>query len=157
PELASAYVEYWNALKTAGNAQDATLRTADKERHVIDLGSTELDLWFSPNTKQQTKPAKNPALPVDLHEVYDAIAAAKHAVLFLVFQPGTPSVLDAIASAQSANPDLFVRGAATDPNAVDQYNVDLYHRTGATLDVVAAAAIDDQFGFWEQELLKTPG
>jgi len=56
---------------------------------------------------------------------------AQQAILFLVFQPGEPSVVDQAGDLQAKNPGLFVHGAA---------------------------AIDDQFGFWERELLKSsPG
>lgn len=72
---------------------------------------------------------------------------------------------------QSNNPDLFITGAVTDPRAVQEYNTVLFHRSASPEDidnvcvrpksgesVVAAAAINDQFAFWQKELLKSsPG
>jgi phosphatidylserine/phosphatidylglycerophosphate/cardiolipin synthase-like enzyme len=64
--------------------------------------------------------------------------------------------MDAIADAQEANPRLFVRGALTDQKAAEEYNVQLYHRTGTRPDatVVPAASVNDEFAFWRKELLK---
>jgi hypothetical protein len=114
-------------------------------------------VWFSPNTLQKTKTAHSEA-PPDLEQVFDLIKEAQHAVLFLAFQPGTPSILDAAAEAQGTNPNLFVRGAVTDPKAADDYRTQLYHLSGKKPDatVVPAKAITDQFSFWEHELLKDP-
>ena len=52
-------------------------------------------------------------------------------------------MLDAILDAESADPKLFVRGAATDPKAIEHYAVELFHRTGERAYVAAASAIDD--------------
>jgi phosphatidylserine/phosphatidylglycerophosphate/cardiolipin synthase-like enzyme len=80
---------------------------------------------------------------------------AQDAILFLVFQPGSPSIVDKAADIANRKPELFVRGAATDPKAVGVFNTMLMHRTaGDEVEVVAASAITDQFAFWQQELLK---
>jgi hypothetical protein len=42
-----------------------------------------------------------------LSEVFDIIAKAQEAILFLVFQPGSPSIIDAVADALKAKPSLF--------------------------------------------------
>ena len=94
--------------------------------------------------------------PDDMAAVFDAIHAAKHGILFLLFQPGKPSVLDAIVEAQRAKPELYVRGAATDPQAIRDYETQLHQRPGDPVaNVAAASAIDDQFSFWQKELLKS--
>ena len=59
--------------------------------------------------------------PPDLAQLFDLISKAQTAVLFLVFEPGAPSIVDAIADAQRANPKLFVRGVTTDPNAAGEF------------------------------------
>ena len=66
-------------------------------------------------------------------------------------------MLDALLEAQAANPALFVRGAATDVNAIGDYSMDLFHRNGSVAHVAAASAIKDDFAFWQKELLKLPG
>jgi phosphatidylserine/phosphatidylglycerophosphate/cardiolipin synthase-like enzyme len=99
------------------------------------------------------------------------MANAKEEILFLAFQPGRPSIVGEAGTCQSNNPDLFIRGAVTDPNAVREYSTTLFHRSAFPDDadnvsvrpesgesVVTAAAIDDQFAFWQKELLKSsPG
>jgi phosphatidylserine/phosphatidylglycerophosphate/cardiolipin synthase-like enzyme len=123
------------------------------------VDGSRVSVWFSPNTKQQSKPAKKPREPRDFAKVSEAIMNAREAVLFLVFQPGSPSIIDRVADAQNNNPKLFVRGAATDPKAVENYRVALYHLSAAKADtVVAASALNDQFAFWQKELKKaSPG
>jgi hypothetical protein len=161
PGLAKVYLDYWNRLREDDAEQSAAFRTANDQPHRIaaDGGATDLTVWFSPNTKQKTKPA-NAALPDDMNEVFEAMADAEQAILFLVFQPGQPSVVDQASEVQAQKPGLFVHGAATDPKAVSDFDTHLFHRSGSheNADVVAAAAIDDQFGYWERELLKaSPG
>ena len=104
-----------------------------------------------------------------MFEVFQLIHDAKDAVIFLEFQPGTPSVLDVIKEVEQNNPKLFIRGAATDPKAIEKFDdkqpvtTELYHRSATgSPDVVyetgvAATAINDEFGYWKKELLKTPG
>ena len=184
PKIAAFYFDYWNRLKadtvaagTNANAlQAADFRSANNKANVV--GNTTV--WYSPNTKNKSKAAKlvmpadltagakQPAdAPGDMFEVFQAIHAAKQAVIFLEFQPGTPSVLDVIKSVEQANPGLFVRGAATDPKAIQTFNArvpmttELYNRgTTQKPDVVfetgaAATAVNDQFGYWKKELLKS--
>jgi phosphatidylserine/phosphatidylglycerophosphate/cardiolipin synthase-like enzyme len=134
------------------------LRREDaRQQPQVQVDGATVQAWFSPNTKQHSKPKQDPPEPVDLADVDALIAAAKHGILFLLFQPGSPSVLDPISAAQNAGDKLFVRGAVTDPHAVDQFNVELHHRPGSAPDIVPAAAVQDAFGDWEKELLKTPG
>lgn len=161
PELAKIYLDYWNRLKADDSAQGPKFRSDNDQPHKVraDGGSTSVTLWFSPNTKQKSKPAKA-AKPDDMNEVFQAMAGAQEAILFLVFQPGEPSVVDQAGDLQAKNDGLFVHGAATDPKAVSDFDTHLFHKSGSPedADVVAAAAINDQFGFWERELLKsTPG
>jgi phosphatidylserine/phosphatidylglycerophosphate/cardiolipin synthase-like enzyme len=158
PELAGLYLDYWNRLKADEAQQSAAFRKANDQAHDVKgaKGGSDVTAWFSPNTTQKTK-SKDAAAPGDLNEVFEAMAGAKEAILFLVFQPGSPSVVDQAAEAQNKRPDLFVHGAATDPKAVDDFDTHLFHRSGSVdaTDVVAAAALKDQIGSWEQELLKS--
>ena len=67
---------------------------------------------FSPNTNHTLRsPPKE--IPNDMNQVFELIAGAKQAVLFLAFDPGNNSILDAAGKALAKNPDLFVRGALT--------------------------------------------
>jgi phosphatidylserine/phosphatidylglycerophosphate/cardiolipin synthase-like enzyme len=185
PKLASAYKTYWDALKSdtgkptgstgATAQQGATLRTADahggKPTPVpLEDGSGTVDIWFSPNTPSaRASGAKkaNEAVPPDLAEVFSIIHGAQEAILFLAFQPGSPSIVGEIAKAQLANPSLFVRGALTDGGAASGFYVAIKGEPptkpqkpvkGAPpppqdYRVISARSIPkDGVGQWEQEL-----
>lgn len=158
PELAKVYLDYWKRIKEDDSGQGADFRKEnDQEHHLKANGqASDFTVWFSPNTRQKSKP-KEPATPHDMEAVFEAMDQAEQAILFLVFQPGDPSVVDKAVEIQNSKPNLFIHGAATDPKAVDDYATHLFHRSGSpeSIDVVAAAAIQDQFGYWEKELLKS--
>jgi hypothetical protein len=168
PKLAQAYLDYWHRIKdecppaVARAEQGAGYRKANATSGALAADGATGHAWFSPNTSRQKKPKAPPPppRPIDLEEVFALLEGAKHGILFLLFQPGSPSVLDPILERQAkAKPKLFIRGAATDQEAIEDYTVTLYHRTGAKPENVAAAsALDDQFAFWQRELLKSsPG
>lgn len=134
PGVAAAYDAYWNNLlkdtlppgPAVTGPQAVPLRTADgKGPTTVQLedGSGTVDLWFSPNTpKARAKnPGPNEPCPPDLQELFKLISQAQQAILFLVFEPGYPSIVDTIAAAQKANPALFVRGAVTDASASGEF------------------------------------
>src|SRR5271169_7180870 len=124
PALAAAYKEYWERLKSDthppgknGKAQQSAEFRKENEQEIsaipLEDGSGTVDLWFSPNTDKARGKTRGPneTRPPDLTEVFDIIAKAQHAIVFLVFEPGAPSIVDAIADALKAKPSLFVRGA----------------------------------------------
>ena len=154
PEVASAYLDYWKRLLQDNAKQGQTLRTSDMQpfQTKLDNGKTDFTVWYSPNTKATAKPAKNPAAPPDMAEVFSIMQNAKQAVLFLVFLPGTPSIVDQALAVQQANPKLLVRGAVSDSKAMPR--VKLIHRAGEDPTVVLASAIKDEFAAWHKELLK---
>ena len=163
PDLAQTYKRYWDRLKDdtdqASAKQGPSLRDADAQPGAADIKIDEglATVWFSPNTPHARKshPGAGEATPPDLAQVFAAMDAAKEAILFLVFQPGTPSIVDKAAAAANNRTDLFVRGAATDPKAAQVFNTLLIHRSGEDpVEVVPASAITDQFAFWQHELLK---
>jgi phosphatidylserine/phosphatidylglycerophosphate/cardiolipin synthase-like enzyme len=134
PALAQAYADYWNRPKQdtdpqggGGKAkQSSAFRAANtKKLKPIPLedGSGVVELWFSPNTPhaRASKPGKSGDPPPDLAEVFDIIANAQQAIIFLAFEPGRPSIVDAIAEAQKARPSLFVRGAVTASGAAGDF------------------------------------
>jgi hypothetical protein len=168
PVLAKAYLDYWQRLHDDTNPagrgpQGPALRQADASPGAqnVAVDSGKATVWFSPNSKGPRPSTRKPdePTPVDLSEVFSLMEQAKEAILFLVFQPGVPSIVDKAAEVANANPNLFVRGAATDPKAVNEFNTLLVHRAGEDpVEVVPASAITDQFSFWENELLKaSPG
>ncbi|PAW95465.1 hypothetical protein CKK33_18950 [Mucilaginibacter sp. MD40] len=163
--LAQSYKDYWNRLLKDTNdnnsQQGKELRQSNQKR--FPSADANPGVWFSPNTNSATKPPagtinvnNDPTQPLDLKEMFDAIETAEKSILFLEFQPGSPSVLDKILSVQQRKPHLYIRGAATDSKAIEDYNTTLYSGRSAEPDfysVVAASAIKDQFSYWEAELL----
>ena len=138
PLVAKAYDDYWNRLlaDTLDQGQEVTgpqaepLRTGDADGKVevpLEDGSGAVEIWYSPNTPRQraSKPPANEARPPDLTELFDLISKAQTSILFLVFEPGYPSIVDAIAKALKARPSLFVRGAVTDPSASGEFETAL--------------------------------
>jgi len=90
-----------------------------------------------------------------MKEVAALIAGAEHAVLFLAFFPGSPSVANWAGAAQKANKDLFVRGCVTNPSAAESFYYEL-HGTGGRQDprVIQAQALDDAIpAGWKKEIL----
>jgi phosphatidylserine/phosphatidylglycerophosphate/cardiolipin synthase-like enzyme len=179
PKVATAYKQYWDHLNadtdSAGGKgkQAPTLRTADAKGPVsivLEDNSGTVDLWFSPNTpKMRGKKGIGEATPPDLQEVFNLIAAAKQAILFVVFEPGNPSIIDAIAKAQDANPALFVRGTVTVAKAAEEFAVAIKSdAAGDNSDVklpanqkipidyrvIPALGVSDPIGVWEKELNK---
>ena len=181
PALASAYKDYWETLKSDthppgknGKAQQSSaFRDANAKPLppiALEDGSGTVDLWFSPNTPKarSKKHGSNEPRPPDLTEVFDLIANAQHAILFLVFEPGAPSIVDAIAAALKAKPSLFVRGAVTASQASGEFYTAIHgsgdskpkkHQKGdpplpEDYRVIRAQGItaDDAFGQWEKEL-----
>ncbi len=117
PNVASRYFAYWNKLKADQIAhqkdpqsfQAAQFRTFDGSGKNLTLdngtgnGSESiLTSYFSPNTPKARSKSKTTAevTPVDMKDLSDRINQAKHAVLFLAFIPGTPSITEFAAARQ---------------------------------------------------------
>lgn len=144
-EVAQRYMDYWNALKADVDAaggdekklQSPALRNFTHKNNdgsiakPISLGNgVTVEVMFSPNTQHKlVSPPKE--TPNDMNRVFDLINGAKQAVLFLAFDPGNNSILDAAGRALAKNPDLFVRGALTSPQRALNFSAAL-HQGGAT-------------------------
>jgi phosphatidylserine/phosphatidylglycerophosphate/cardiolipin synthase-like enzyme len=160
--VATHYLDYWRRLETdtknkEKERQALKLRNANNQSFPgVAAGANSVDVWFSPNTQWVVK--NNAKRPGDMGEVFEAILAAKRAVLFLAFKPGNPNVVDAITAAFVKTPTLFIRGAVTDAAVAIQAQVNLFHRAGEAPDqitrpVIPASAVKDSFEWWVQELL----
>jgi phosphatidylserine/phosphatidylglycerophosphate/cardiolipin synthase-like enzyme len=130
PSLAKRYLEYWKQLKNdtvtakgiPKNLQSATLRTWGATGGTFQLNQS----WFSPNTpKARSSKKTGEKCPPDMNEVISAINKAKHAILFLVFYPGSPSIANWSALALRKNKDLFIRGCVTNKSASQGFYYDL--------------------------------
>ncbi len=162
-DLASHYLAYWKRLRNEQAVlQGQVLRTWTPENPFqvsLRPSSGTLKVWFSPNTKAKTKNASQ--VPVDMAEVFNIVDGAQKAVLFLLFNPGTPSIIDKVkevtaARATTGDP-LFVRGAISDPATAKAGAVRIFSRSvakKADTVITGAAGVPDDFGYWERELLK---
>ena len=143
--VAQRYIDYWNTLKAdidaaGGNQkklQSPAQRSWDHKNNdssisaPIALGNgVTVEVMFSPNTNHVlASPPKEK--PNDMGRVFDLIAGAKQAVLFLAFDPGNNSILNAAGTALAKNPNLFVRGALTSSQRASQFSESL-HQGGET-------------------------
>lgn len=163
-KIAQDYLDYWNLLLADAAQQAPPLRTADAKalKEVKLKGSAgKVQVWFAPNTKNKTKPAKNPATPPDMKVVFERIHGAKAGVLFLVFSPGSPSILSEIKlvaeQRQQANQPFFVRGAISDERAAGEFATHVYNDSALSrpnLLITGIGGIPDHFSFWEKEIAK---
>jgi hypothetical protein len=159
--IAERYLEYWNLLLEDNAEQAAPLRTADAVVPPnIDLKTDAgtLRVWFSPNTKARQKP-KDPPTPPDMDDVFERIRGAKDGVLFLVFNPGLPSILSEIVKVaeqrEKAKKPFFIRGAISDSQLSGKFATRVYNDSILTKPnrlITGIAGIPDHFSFWEKEL-----
>lgn len=129
--LAALYFQYWaelvgdteHAASVPKSLQAKPLRTWNARGRQIALADgTAIHSWFAPNTPAARRSkASNETQPPDMADLASLIAGAQHAVLFLAFFPGTPSVADWVAAAQKANDKLFVRGCVTNPSTAEGF------------------------------------
>jgi len=179
--VAARYMAYWKKLQVdqtthegGGPFQGTALRTFNGAAKNLSLDkgtgdASTLTSYFSPSTpKQRSKGKGAEAFPVDMKDLSERIMAAKNAVLFLAFIPGTPSITEFAAAAQKANKDLFVRGCVTSPDAAGNFYYDLKGTSPpkkqkgvkgppAPQDsrVISANALDKTVpAGWKKELLK---
>ena len=163
-DIAARYLNYWHRLL----ADKAKQAPAFREANAVPPPALRLDrtpgkasVWFSPNTVRRTKPAKNPATPLDIAEVFQTIDDAKHGVLFLLFSAGAPSILDRLTEvseqrAQAAKP-FFVRGAISDAVAADKFATRVYNDSllkAPNKLITGIGGVPDQYSYWEKELAK---
>jgi phosphatidylserine/phosphatidylglycerophosphate/cardiolipin synthase-like enzyme len=142
--VAQRYIDYWKAVQADIAAADGdqkklqspTLRKWNRDnnddsiRKPIDLGGgVSIEVMFSPNTNH-TLASPPREKPNDMERVFDLIAGAKQAVLFLAFDPGNNSILDAAGKALALNSNLFVRGALTSSQRATKFSEAL-HQGGA--------------------------
>jgi phosphatidylserine/phosphatidylglycerophosphate/cardiolipin synthase-like enzyme len=163
-DIAARYLDYWNRLIKDNAKQGPGLRSDNaKTPPQLSLGTTQGNarIWFSPNTKQRTKPAKNPPAPPDMAEVFQAISEAKYGVLFLLFSAGTPSILQQLTEVSKQRTDaeqpFFVRGAVSDARTANEFATSVYNDSllkAPNRLITGIAGIPDQFSYWEKELAK---
>ena len=153
PDLAGWFLDEWTALKSAGDAYPATLKSGNSAVRTTTLGrdGASAQIWFAPVDKT-----------VDLDSARERIDHATDGILFLMFNPGPQGTLlnDIVARTRPESPtydaNLHVHGVLNqDPQTTSHPIIGLFHRgerTDADIDVVLPARIDSDFGFWLSEL-----
>ncbi len=191
-KIANDYLDYWKRLHadnlptpkplSAPNNSDQgpALRKANAQpdEAAIDGNKTAVELWFSPNTPKTGTP-KTRTVPPDLAVVFKYMKMAKHAIFFLVFNPGRSdpqgedvnTIVSAGIEFGRLDPNLTVLGAISDPTALPGYQAPprgqakdaskpkipaaaIFSPTGArNVLMIRAAAINDLVGDFQKELL----
>jgi phosphatidylserine/phosphatidylglycerophosphate/cardiolipin synthase-like enzyme len=177
PNVADRYLQYWRHLAADTKAakgmakalQGSKLRLWDAKSETLKLaGGESAESWFSPNTPHARSRAKNEKHPPDMASVIEYINRAEHAILFLAFFPGTPSIANWTADALKQNRNLFVRGCVTNKSAAEGFYYELKgiappkkkkgEKKAAKQDprVVGAEALDGKIipEGWLKEILK---
>ena len=132
--LAERYLAYWEQLAADTDAacgdskklQDTKLRSWDATSQTLKIDAGSLESWFSPNTPHaRGSKTTNEKRPPDMEAVVERINKAQHAILFLAFYPGTPSIANWTALALRKNKELFVRGCVTNKSASEGFYYEL--------------------------------
>lgn len=178
PQVAERYLHYWHALKDDTEAagippkakavaalQGATLRTEDAVKPTVialNGGAGTVEVWPSPNSEHFIPSAKQspgrPATPLDMAELFDAVAKAEQAVLLLVFQPGMAgserswTIVKQLSEVCRNKPGLFVRGAISDESEAIEFEAARNNRMDA--EMVAPAGILKDTAVWMREIYK---
>lgn len=161
PALAAAYHAQWRRLR-----DDHFINEKGKERHFSDAfvaandivktgasqGPGNWTLWFTRTSDER-----------DLQAVTDAVNGAKHAILFLMFEPGTAGILQVIQARLSpASPTydkgLYVQGVAnTIPSGSSTVSVTTVGSGVAKpfdLKLVQPDGIGASFSSWAREITR---
>jgi phosphatidylserine/phosphatidylglycerophosphate/cardiolipin synthase-like enzyme len=152
PDLAAEYRAQWDLLRDSGDASPASLKESDSNPRDVSVKKTPVRLWFTPT-----------AGLVDLAEARKLIAAARQAILFLMFNPGPKGTLlnEIIDTARAgrAGKRLYIRGAINQDPSTTANPVELFQNEDsdkADFEVVLPAAIDETTAFWNKELKQLP-
>ncbi len=117
--VAQEFFDQWGRLRDAENATPKPLVTTNSEVKHRKTKTAGVDIWF-------TKSADSP----EMAAVNELVANAEEGIIFLMFQPGGSSILNAIIDRQTSEDGLFVKGVIStmDKNDEKQANVTLIQR-----------------------------
>jgi len=119
--VAQIFMDQWNRLRDAGNDTPKDLVAANSQVKPAKTSTASVDVWFTKSSAEQEMDAAN-----------KLIAGAQQGIIFLMFQPGGSSMLDAIVKQQATNKNLFVKGviSTADSKQLDKAQVTLVQRAG---------------------------
>ena len=152
-KLAKEYRTQWDLLKGEGDGSSSDLKDSNGEGRDRKIGtSAGAVVDFTPMVGQ-----------ADLKEARKIIAAAKSAILFLMFNPGPKDTLlnGIIAAARAGDPGhrLYIRGAINQDPSTTKNPVELFdsaNSTKADFGLVLPAAIDEATEWFCREMKKLP-
>ena len=104
PGVAALYRTQWDRLRAASPPQlvpagfPTALVAANDVPHSLTVHSAKTTVWFTRTSDQR-----------DMNELRGLVAAAKHSILFLMFQPGKQG-LHTLAGQRANEPGMYVRG-----------------------------------------------
>lgn len=142
-DVAAAYLEQWQRLRKAGSEFPKSLVESNSQAKEPRSGAT---LWFTKTAKQ-----------VDLAALREIVDGAETGLIFLMFMPGGKGVLADVLRRQEEEPDLFIRGVASElPDPHDESTVDatLVGAAGAEehrLDVIEPEGRPNPIAWWAAE------
>jgi phosphatidylserine/phosphatidylglycerophosphate/cardiolipin synthase-like enzyme len=147
--VAREYRKQWDLLKNAGDDTPDTLRQANSRPRDP---TKRIRLWFTPTIGE-----------VDLDQARKIILGARHAILFLMFNPGPrETLLNAIIAQARRKPSgkrLYIRGAINQDPSTTKNPVELFEGANsakADYDVTLPAAIDVATDWFVREMRKLP-
>jgi len=119
--VAQFFLDQWGRLRDAGGATPKDLVTENSKVKTRKIGTATVDTWFTRSSDAQEMDAVN-----------ELIANAQQGIVFLMFQPGGSTILDAIIKRQAKDDGLFVKGVIStmEKEDQDQAKVTLVQRGG---------------------------
>jgi len=144
PEIAQLFLDQWHRIRQEGsNTTPAALKAENNK--MKPAPARQVDVWFTPTTNAP-----------EMQAVCDLIAKAKEGVLFLMFQPGSSPIEDAVLKLKTDNPSMFVKGVISTmaPSDETKASVTLVGRNGQPippLEIVQPAGISS-VGDWAAEV-----
>jgi type II secretory pathway pseudopilin PulG len=160
--LAKLYKKYHDLLQADSKmkpTQSAWLRArlAIKPPIVVLKSGARIQVFFTPNTRERSKPKGEHPLPIDRAFGSMVFRRTMEALTALFFQPGHPSYLDDIRWLSANKPDMSILEVAVSSYAaLEKDDTLLHHRPGQPPVAVVASAIEKAFGVYIAEILKLP-
>jgi hypothetical protein len=145
--VARVYLDQWHALSDAGSEFPTSLVKSNSSPRHCEIGNVRVDTWF---TRTQSREEMAAACKL--------IDNAKRGILFLMFSPGSSSLLEAI-TRRAGEKNLYVHGVVSTmaPGSTDQSKVSLVSFGGkklVPLKIVQPQGIQHPLSHWAVEVTR---
>jgi phosphatidylserine/phosphatidylglycerophosphate/cardiolipin synthase-like enzyme len=156
--IAKEFLEQWHRLDNAGNCFTKKLIDAnDNSPRSVGIDANDksqrsdgkVDVWFTPMHKESTE-----NVGPDLQALIKLVNNAKHAILFVMFEPGEKSEL--VSSILEMSKKIYVRGVKnTVKNSKETFSL---HEKGRSEEfntpVIQPQGIEKGFSAWVDEITR---